>query len=725
MIDFAAIISRLARFRFRNKRAPRIAAICAVAALTALAGIAGAGWHGAIYTDGGADARKRAAADQSGATIRDYALWLLRARADDDANGWVRYWRARADCDAAAAFARDAGAGEASPLHRALTGLAEALCAQIEARLGVDPADYPPRSDERGAGLSLNEPAAAAGYTLFAVMDSRKVYLIDPLGRTAHIWHLEDALADEILVQAKLLDNGNLMAMTGGPVAKSALWEIDPRGNVVWRYDSSHHEIHHDFLKMPNGNALILGRDSKPRQQAIAAGANPELEYERFVYDILIEVRPAGASGGDVVWEWSAWDHMVQDIDPDKPNYGAIAERPELIDMNYLLNAGIGRPRWMTVEGIAYNPALDQIVMSALFYSELWIIDHSATTEEARGHSGGNGGMGGDLLYRWGNPRAYGRGDAHDQRLFWHNGAHWIPPGLPGAGNILAFNNGNEFGGHKRLYSSIDEIAPPAHGYRYLRAEDAPYPPAAPEWTYAAETRSDFYAPSSSNAQRLPNGNTLINAASSGTIFQVTPDGETAWEYVVPYHYNGSLWQDAGAPARLSYYPPALGARRWSAIKNSVYRAYWYPPGYPGLQSLDLAPGAYLEDTPDLLDWKIAGLIAGDFGEPLAHSNFEIYLDKDGDEDVLIYFKRQPCAAEDTRASFFLHITPADARDLPAHRREHGFDNWDFGFGGRGKAHGGRCAALSRLPDYPIERIRTGQYASEGRIWQVEIELGK
>ena len=603
-------------------------------------------------------------------------------------------------------------------------GLTGMLCAQLDARLGVNPADHPPRGDERAGGLTLSEPGAAAGYTLFAVWQAQKVYLIDPLGRVAYTWHIKDALRVRTLRHAKLLDNGNLMAMN---FPRDVL-EVDPRGNIVWRYDSTH-GLHHDFLKMPNGNVMLLAKKSKTREQVIAAGANPELvPKDGVVYDHLVEARPTGASGGEIVWEWSPWDHLVQDFDSTKPNYGAVAEHPELIDINFLMEAlskrgPLSASDWMHTNAIDYNPELDQIMLSPRHFSELWIIDHSATTEEARGHGGGNSGMGGDLLYRWGNPRAYGQGDAHDQRLFWQHQTHWIPPGLPGAGNILLFNNGNESGGYRRGYSSIDEIAPPVDGYRYRRDENAPYPPREPDWTYTAETPSDFYASFASGTQRLPNGNTLIADGPAGTIFQVTPDGRTVWKYIVPLHYHISLWQDSGPPARLTFGTPDDDPPS-AYVRNSVYRAYWHPPDHPGLQALDLAPGAYLEDTPDLLDWARAAVLAGDFGDRLADARYDIYLDNDGEQNIVIYFK-QPCADEDAQARFFLTVFPVDARDLPAQRREYGFVNINFRFSGGSKASDDWCVAIAALPRYPIERIRTGQVTHAGQIWRAEIELGE
>ena len=565
--------------------------------------------------------------------------------------------------------------------------------------------------------MLLSEPDAAAGYTLFTGSFNSDIFLLDPLGRVAHAWHMDDQVS-----HPKLLDNGNLLVDIPA--------EFDPRGNKIWEYKIAGIDgAHHDYLKMPNGNVLLLVRGRKTREQAIAAGAKPEFVHKSGIdYDYLIEVRPTAASGGEIVWQWSAWDHLIQDFDPAKPNYGAIAEHPERIDINFLLetirsNRAHVRRDWTHINSLDYNPELDQIMLSARNFSELWIIDRSTTAEETRGHSGGNSGIGGDLLYRWGNPRAYGHGTLADQRLFWHHQTHWIPPGLPGAGNILLFNNGWEFPGAERFYSSVDELALPADGYR--RAPNSPYPPLAPEWTYAAETPAEFYVPIMSGTQRLPNGNTLVVDGPAGTIFQVTPDGRIVWKYVVPLHKRTPLRQ-GDRPSILKTYSSPYGAI--PLLSNRLYRAYWYPPDHPGLRALDLAPGAFIEDIPDTYDLARNAALAGDFGDPLAISDFDIYLDEGADDGGrrLIYIKR-PCAAADAKAKFFLHIIAADARDLPADRQEYGFDNFDFNFTGNEiKVLDGRCVAMRGLPDYSIERIGTGQFTdAAGQLWRADININE
>ena len=722
MLDLAAIIPRLARIWGRqNECSSRIAALCAAAAIATIAILIAAAWQPSAHADGGASARGKptaSAPDQTPATPQAHAQRILRALSDRHANNWVRYWQARADCQAAP------DAHDAAPLDRVLLTLTAAICAQLDARLGVNPADYSPRGENRTVGLLLNEPGAAAGYTLFTGhWWNNDVFLIDPLGRVVHTWHLH---LDRRFDHAKLLDNGNLLA-----TVERGIFEYDPRGNIVWEYKVG--ILHHDFLKMPNGNVLLLVGKTKPREQVIAAGANPEFIHEDgLTYDYLLEVRPTGASGGEIVWEWSVWDHLVQDFDPSKPNYGAVAEHPELIDINFLQETiSERRPEapldWMHTNSVDYNPELDQIMLSPRHFSELWIIDRSATTEEARGHSGGNSGMGGDLLYRWGNPRAYGQGDADDQRLFWQHQTHWIPPGLPGAGNILLFNNGNEFRGNERFYSSIDEVVPPADGYRYRRAENAAYPPDGLAWTYAAATPTDFYAPIISGTQRLPNGNTLIVDGTAGTILQAAPDGRIVWKYVAPLHRRAHLRQGELPSVHRTFRSPHGDHALWHT--NSVYRAYWHPPDHPGLRALDLTPGGYIGDLPDIYDKTYAAAIAGAFGERLAHSEFDIYLDED--KRRLIYIK-QPCADDYAQSKFALHIIPADTRKLPAGIRERGFVYTDFYLGGKniwgktsGKASAGQCIAIAPLPRYAIERIRTGQRADEGALWQVEVELGE
>ena len=156
-----------------------------------------------------------------------------------------------------------------------------------------------------------------------------------------------------------------------------------------------------------------------------------------------------------------------------------------------------GRPNtnadWTHFNAVAYNPDLDQIVVSVHAFSEFWIIDHSTTTAEAASHKGGRSGKGGDLLYRWGNPRAYRNGSKIDQRLFSQHNAHWIPPGLPGEGHMLVFNNGSGRPGGDS--SSVDEIVLPVDSQgQYTRDRRGPYGPTQAVWSYSAPKKSDFYS---------------------------------------------------------------------------------------------------------------------------------------------------------------------------------------------------------------------------------------
>ena len=434
-------------------------------------------------------------------------------------------------------------------------------------------------------GLTIDEPGAFGGYTLWASREKRSIQLIDSSGQLAHRW-------DRRLSHGKLLENGNLIGISDGWI-----YIFDASGRQLWQYKPEHWP-HHDFLTLPNGNVLAVVQEVKTVAEVIAAGGNPEFVHPGgLTVDRIIEVRPIYPDAGEVVWEWSIWDHLVQDYDPTKANYGRVADHPELIDINYNLRqveyVYPKRPSMLHTNGVDYHPELDQILISARNLSEVWIIDHSTTNEEASGHSGGNSGRGGDLLYRWGNPQAHRAGAFADQQLFWQHHPHWIPEGLPGAGNILVFNNGITYEGRGRGYSSVVEITPPVSGYGYARAEGAGsrYGPAQPAWIYTAENPGDFYAPIMSNAQRLPNGNTMVVNGMTGTIFEVTPTGKTVWQYVSPVGISWGKYQGDLLKVRTH----RLQGEVLELWENFLPRAYRYAPDYPGLQHYDLTPKGTVE----------------------------------------------------------------------------------------------------------------------------------
>ena len=217
---------------------------------------------------------------------------------------------------------------------------------------------------------------------------------------------------------------------------------------------------HHDIHILPNGNLLMLVVEKRTYAEAIAAGfdpskLDPQIQSQGYMLpDTVVEIKPTRPKGGTVVWGWRVWDHLIQDYDADQ---GELRQRggPPRADRRRRHREPIPA-FWNHMNSIDYNAALDQIMLSVRGNSEVWIIDHSTTTAEAAAHTGGKSGKGGDLLYRWGNPKAYGAGTQSDQKLYQQHDAEWIPAGYPGAGNITVFNNGLG-----RNYSTVDEFTPP------------------------------------------------------------------------------------------------------------------------------------------------------------------------------------------------------------------------------------------------------------------------
>jgi hypothetical protein len=431
----------------------------------------------------------------------------------------------------------------------------------------------------QGIALIRNDPGAFQGYTLISPLQSKTTFLIDMNGRIVKSWATDSTPSS----LAYLLENGNLLrtgVQTSSPFGQTAggggrVQEFAWDGDVVWDFTYSSPTVipHHDFLRLPNGNVLLIVKVRKRAEQAIAAGRIPSsVEGAEVQSDGLVEIRPNGKTGGDVVWEWYLWDHLIQDCDKEKANYGDVAAHPELVDINYNVVAGKrANADWTHFNAVDYNRKLNQVAVSLRNFSEIWIIDHSTTTREAASHKGGRSGKGGDILYRWGNPRAYRGGSVEDQRFFGQHNIQWIANGLPGAGHLLVYNNGDTRPGTR--YSSVDEIVPPADSKGRYSLKGKKFGPAEPIWTYAAPNKTDFYSMNISGVQRLHNGNTLICAGAPGIIFEITPDNRVVWQYNLP-SFGG----------------------RGGASGRSVFRAYRFGPDFPGFRGKTLLSGKSLEE---------------------------------------------------------------------------------------------------------------------------------
>jgi formylglycine-generating enzyme required for sulfatase activity len=443
----------------------------------------------------------------------------------------------------------------------------------------------------RTVGLFLNTPSACPGYTLMSPMHSTKTYLLNNAGESVHEW----TSTGEPGRSSYLLENGHMIrasaVKSGGPSTGGGeggrIEEFDWSGNLVWAFDyyGDNYIAHHDFKVLPNGNVIILVAEKRTYAQVLAAGFNPTqldssiVSQGYMLPDSLIEVKPTLPYGGTIVWEWHIWDHMIQEFDSSKSNFGTASLHPELINCN-----GYGQkvPQfWNHVNGIDYNANFDQIMLSIRNNSELFVIDHGTTTAEAASHSGGHYGKGGDILYRWGNPRQYGRGTGANEMLYQQHHTHWIEDGTPGAGNILVFNNGLGRG-----YSTVDEFVPPVDASGdYSITTGAAYGPSSLAWTYLGSPASSFYSPEISGCQRLINGNTLICEGVKGNLFEVTTAGQIVWRYVCPVTTT-VLSQGSAIPADPSHADQYM---------NAVFRVYRYALDYPGLADKDLSNGEPIE----------------------------------------------------------------------------------------------------------------------------------
>jgi len=424
-------------------------------------------------------------------------------------------------------------------------------------------------------GLIQNSPEAYNGYTLFS--NNEITYLVDNCGDLVHTWQSQYPPGNSLY----LLENGNLLRtarisgdFSGGGIGgriELFSWE----GILLWAYEHAsfdyHH--HHDIEPLPNGNFLLVAWERMTPNEAIAAGRNTATITDDGIWpEQIVEIEMVGNSGANRVWEWHLRDHLIQDFDETKENFGVVADHPELVNFNYPPGNNIAD--WNHVNGFSYNADLDQIAISAHRFDEIWIIDHSTTTEEAAGHTGGNAGMGGDILYRWGNPIAYNRGTEMDQTLFNQHDVRWLPEGHPFAGDLMVFNN-QKFADQ----SAVDIWTPPLNSDNNYDIENGEaFGPTDLTWTY---TNPDFFSVRVSGAQPLPNDNILICEGTSGEFTEVTLAEEIVWNYINPVSRNNGPIIQGVNPAG-----------------NDAFRATRYGVDYPAFEGRDLTPGAPIEINP-------------------------------------------------------------------------------------------------------------------------------
>jgi hypothetical protein len=421
------------------------------------------------------------------------------------------------------------------------------------------------------------------GYVLFAPITSNNTYLIDKCGKQVKTWtsayrpgQSVYLLPDGNLLRTGKTNNVNFTAGGNGGIVE----KIDWNGDVIWSYTISDATKcqHHDIKPMPNGNVLVIAWEKKTVAEATAQGRNPALTAASVWSEQILELQPVGTNSANIVWEWHLWDHLVQDFDATKLNYGGILTNPQLVNLNY--KATNTEQDWIHLNSVDYNPDLDQILLSSHSFGEVWIIDHSTTAAQAASHNGGNSGKGGDLLYRWGNPPAYNRtgGGASERKLWGQHNAYWIPAGYPNEHNIMIFNNGN--GRIEGNYSSVDVITPPVNGYNYDAA--LPYAPSTLTWSYLDAIPTNFYAANISGSQQLSNGNVLICQGPSGKFFEVNPAGSTVWKYTNPVTQSGVLAQGV------------------TPSQNLVFRCSFYAADYSGFAGHTLTAGTIIENTNSL-----------------------------------------------------------------------------------------------------------------------------
>ena len=406
-------------------------------------------------------------------------------------------------------------------------------------------------------GTTRLDPARAwPSYVLFTGGDE-VARLIDLDGRTVHTWpdvgSFASVLIDpsltggergHVLVTLENADGRGVDLVPGraGPRVSKTVGELDWNGQVRWRFGPQAPgglaQQHHDWARLPDGNTLVLAN----LRHAVAGFKQPEV-----LDDVAYEVDGAGA----IVWRWIASEHLEEfGFGPAALALIRGSDNADFLHVNNLKPLGLNR--WFDAGDKRFAP--DNLILDSRNANVIAIVDRRS------GHVVWTLGPDYPAIPRGAAGRRVPR--PVDQISGQHD-AQLIPAGLPGAGNLLVFDNQGEAG-----YPPVE--LPTTGGSRVLEID-----PVTRQivWQYTAEDSGQpawaFRSTHISAARRLPNGNTFIDEGQSGRLFQVTRDGDIVWEYVNAYPRLGK--------------DPVNGK---PTVNHQLYRAQpvpldWAPAGTP------------------------------------------------------------------------------------------------------------------------------------------------
>tara|TARA_R110002049_G_scaffold32360_1_gene108000 strand:- start:43 stop:1635 length:1593 start_codon:yes stop_codon:yes gene_type:complete len=424
-------------------------------------------------------------------------------------------------------------------------------------------------------GLIFNDinKTKSNGFTLINSISDSRTFLINNCGEVVHQWDFSGEDARNYYI----LENGDLL-QSSGEYAEIRDWD----NNILWslNYQSElGFRIHHDIEPLPNGNFLVLVKDTYSKAEMVEVGMDTSFPFDGFVLERIIEIEPVGINSANVVWEWKLIDHLVQEFDHTKPNFGIVANNPQLLNINYDDGEG-SNP--IHANAIDYNETLNQIAVSSRHLKEVFVIEHSTTTAKAASHSGGIYGKGGDFLWRWGNPEVYNRGTINDRKLGKQHDIKWITEG-PDKGKMSVFSNIGY--GNNETFSSIHIIDQNDTNGVYNMGGAGIFLPNDYFWSWDGTILGEvMQGGAQCGLQIMSNGNALINESFKGRITEVDREGNVIWVYIIPVGNN-------------------INHKQFSqATGNVAFRAHRYPENYLGFEGKTFDNTGIIEDVNSISD---------------------------------------------------------------------------------------------------------------------------